>query len=1118
MELPNPASARESGALRRLVASAAFWWERIEGDYRPVATADAQTGRRALERWCAVVDGTPESHRGDRSQSAAVEPDATDLAPLARRLSWDGLDPEKIAPWLGPVELRAETPLPSWAAVLEQVFDAAAAEGDRNASTGLLDPEHPLPFEHLLLPAVSVASRRLRDQLVKGRDALLTKGAWRALERNLLSYLCELSAHAFYAELARERPAGLAFLDLALPNRSGSGETAHYKAFVARELASGLTRLAEEYPVLFRLIATAIEQWVASSAELIERLEADGDALGAVFDDGRAVGAVIDIEAGLSDRHRGGRTTAILRFASGLRAVYKPKDLAPDRLFQKLLDWCNAQPGLLSLRTTRILERQGYGWVEHIDRPPCSDREAAHRYYRRAGQLLALVYAVRGTDCHMENLLASGEHPVLVDHETLFFPLPRLLSGEQQARAAERLGSSILTTGFLPQWELNQDQVAFDTSGFGEGAGDTEWTEPCWLAINTDDMRRGRCRVEGYDAHRPWLADADGSSDGRQMLSVLDYTAELIEGFDAAFQALQGAGTELLSPGGPLAELGAVTVRFLFRRTAVYMRIHLQLRKPEYLRDGATYSIELDLLSQAFLAERERSHAWGILDAERRGLAECDVPMFFHRAEDHALHWTVSTTDGDSRTTTLPSYFERGSLERVRDGLAQLDDEDRRWQTRVLEISFFTRRARKPSDESLPAERGATPQPLSDEAALDEVDRLAEAIRATAIHENDGSVSWIGLAFAPRVELYQLENLDPQLYHGLTGIALFLAALYRVRGREDDRDLSLRAVQRTLREIADPELRERVADKLGLGGIAGIGSVVYGLVRSGVLLGDRALLDAAASFAGVVTPRRIAEDKRLDLLNGSAGTLLALLALRSALGARAPAELLERAMQCGEHLIAARRATEAGWAWPTLFARPLTGFSHGAAGIAYALLELWGASGDDRFLRAAEEGIRYEQNLFSETARNWPDLRAGDDGRARFMTSWCHGAPGIGLARLLSLPLLDTPAIRRDLEVALETTQRFGVGSIDSLCCGTCGRIDILNVAAARLERPELIEAARRMAGGVVARGRRYGGYRAFDNLPPSATPPGLFMGLAGIGYTLLRLVEPDLPSVLAMA
>ena len=112
------------------------------------------------------------------------------------------------------------------------------------------------------------------------------------------------------------------------------------------------------------------------------------------------------------------------------------------------------------------------------------------------------------------------------------------------------------------------------------------------------------------------------------------------------------------------------------------------------------------------------------------------------------------------------------------------------------------------------------------------------------------------------------------------------------------------------------------------------------------------------------------------------------------------------AVLCGEHLMEKRTHTESGYrAWRTLWAhQPLTGFAHGAAGVAYALLRLGEATGDTRFLEGAEEAIAYETAVYSATARNWPDFR---------------NVSGNRLARLATAPpasvLHDWAAYRRSI-------------------------------------------------------------------------------------------------------
>jgi lantibiotic modifying enzyme len=206
-----------------------------------------------------------------------------------------------------------------------------------------------------------------------------------------------------------------------------------------------------------------------------------------------------------------------------------------------------------------------------------------------------------------------------------------------------------------------------------------------------------------------------------------------------------------------------------------------------------------------------------------------------------------------------------------------------------------------------------------------------------------------------------------------------------------------------------------------------------------------------------------------------------------------------------------------GWRVPAAGDAPLAGFSHGAAGISWALLNLSAVTGQARFREAALNGILYERSLFSPQAGNWPDLRVLEPGLGSngFVTAWCHGAPGIGLGRLCSLPHLDDAAIRAEIDIALQTTAARGCGFNFSLCHGDLGNLELLLHAADTID-PRWREAVDQMAG-VVVEGIAREGWRC--GVPLGVETPGLMTGIAGIGYGLLRLAEPGrVPSVLTLA
>jgi lantibiotic modifying enzyme len=202
--------------------------------------------------------------------------------------------------------------------------------------------------------------------------------------------------------------------------------------------------------------------------------------------------------------------------------------------------------------------------------------------------------------------------------------------------------------------------------------------------------------------------------------------------------------------------------------------------------------------------------------------------------------------------------------------------------------------------------------------------------------------------------------------------------------------------------------------------------------------------------------------------------------------------------------------------WRHLGPQPLTGFSHGAAGFAYALAALAKSSGVEAFAAAARDCLTYERKLFSPERGNWPDLREfGMEKEPHWPCQWCHGAGGIGLARIgmqrFGAVGLDLTV---DIKAAVETVCRLGPSPIDTLCCGNFGNAELLAEAADALGQGELAVLALSRLHGVLVAAAKSGafGWDAGDD----DTNLGLFRGLAGVGYALLRRLAPEaVPNIL---
>jgi hypothetical protein len=181
----------------------------------------------------------------------------------------------------------------------------------------------------------------------------------------------------------------------------------------------GTSAAHAEGPVWSPLMAEVCARWSHQLAELVDRLHDDLAALQATFGLSGAT-RLQRIFAGLSDPHHGGRTVHILCFHSA-RVVYKPRSIEIERRALEVMGWLGEQVGH-TLRGVRTLPRPQHAWCEHVDEATPQTAAEAHALCWGAGVLAFACYLLGVTDCHVNNVRASGADLVLIDAETTLHP------------------------------------------------------------------------------------------------------------------------------------------------------------------------------------------------------------------------------------------------------------------------------------------------------------------------------------------------------------------------------------------------------------------------------------------------------------------------------------------------------------------------------------------------------------------------------------------------------------------------------------------------------------------------------------------------------------------------
>ncbi|WP_420125413.1 type 2 lanthipeptide synthetase LanM [Longimicrobium sp.] len=829
------------------------------------------------------------------------------------------------------------------------------------------------------------------------------------------------------------------------------------EAYVAWEKVERLLSEDGPYPELGRLLSVTLHR----------------DAIAALCGCTPAtLGPLTGARFGISDPHGGGRTAAVLSFGAR-RVIYKPRSVDGEagwaeiagRVVREGLGLPSYQAGVAAL--------DGYGFMEMVRDEPCKDEEGVRRCYRRYGAVIATAHALGTCDLHHENVVVTGEHPVVVDAEPLFRARLGLSPQGQDRLDFERnlsmdgleVRESVLELGLLPLTMRSplppegEERPEYEIGALCAYAGaPIRDLVPC--ARGSDDLQM---RYVDVAASRfPNLPSLAGTPRLPEA-----YVDEVVEGFEVAHAWLRARREEFTGPGGVLERMAGLRVRMLARPTMDYVSVLSRSISPEAMRSLAARvaRVEADL---GILGGTRFDTVDDLAAAEAASLLAGDIPRLELRAG--------GTRSGGAVLHVPP-------LDAARARWGGLDEVDRSLQVVCI------RERLAPRPVSAPAAEGEPGPAQLERHGVEVAGALVSASRP-----HDGAPSWVYAVYAPGVGTTMAHRDRESLYEGAAGTAVAVAEAARVAGERTWARLAVDVFQPLLHG-ATPESTRRSG---GMG--RGLGGVLYAMARVADATGEAALLDTAVRLAVEHGPALAARDALDEVLYGRAGLLLSVLALH----ARRPGERLLRVADAlaGELLRRASR-TSRGTCWPGPAGAGMPNVSHGTSGVAMALARWAAVRGDARAADAARDALRYDDAFWVAEERGWMDARLeGTDPEQLTTWAWCNGRSGALLARLAVSRALGDPFVAGCACDALHAHASDVLDEVSpGLCCGTPGVVDALLQL-----RPH--------AHGTAVDGHLQGAVRRLACDTPrsqySTLTGALFTGMAGMSFALLRAARPD--------
>ena len=760
-----------------------------------------------------------------------------------------------------------------------------------------------------------------------------------------------------------------------------------------------------------------------------------------------------------------------------------------------------------------IIDRDSHGWEQFIEFRGCETKEELHRYFYRFGVLIFSNYLLNTNDLHEENLVASGEYPIIIDLETILDNRRKSNNDSAKEEINNILHDSVLYSGLLPHFRFSNIGKGIDMSAI-KGKPNEEYPIkiPKLKDLFTSNMRfeyENPLTSQNYN-----LIEYRGAS-----VNAYHFLDDINNGFRDAYEYVLNNKELFLKYSDEFENL---QVRHLVQDTQRYsMLLHTSFH-PDFMQNGRDRQLFLCTLFQNY---RELQGSSQVVKYEIQDMLNMDIPYFYLNTSETELY----SSNGDK----IENYFSHTSMDHFKCKICKLSEEDLKTQLMYMDIvltdidEFQSNAARK----EIPKANIKNSLNDLDDIILSAIFKLADTLIERAVFNKDKTeVNWIGMTLVGDENncSWDIKPLGTYLYEGMSGLSIFFNSLYKFSKVKKYKEVGA-AIDKELFMYTDEmiERTEGLEDESG-GIFGGEASLVYTYEFLYSITKDIKYLDYAIKHVEILKKAIIIDDN-CDIIYGNAGAIIALLHLHTL---TQNDEYLDIATECGLRIVDAQEK-EGGWTGSNREV-PLAGFSHGASGIILALSELWSKVEKEVFLKSIEMGLKFENSLFVEEHANWKDERIHNGEKASdmgtFTIAWCHGAAGILLSRVklyqklindkMLLEKKDVNTIikilKKDIDVAISTVKRDGVLVNNCLCHGNLGNTEILGEYLDIFDNNEIKEHCDNLRY-ILAKNIAKGKFDCDNAYLYGYELQGFMTGLSGIGYSLLRDIDHSLPCILSL-
>lgn len=849
------------------------------------------------------------------------------------------------------------------------------------------------------------------------------------------------------------------------------------------------------FPAVFRGILRAILYCSSNFNDFYMRINKDKEVIETSLCAQVEFSQINNLKSNISDSHCKGKSVYIIDLNNGKKIIYKPHSISNEIAYQELSNYFGIQCGI-PMMTYNGVDRKEYGWTEYVAQAICSDQMELHRYYKRLGIHLFLCYLLNTSDIHAENLVAHGEHPVIVDMETLIGTATQKCSSDLNGEIHKLIRHSVLQSGILPFYIWSQEeQEGIDVSAASSRLGQTYPIKvPCIINPFRTDMKIIYKKATSCTSRNLVYLN-------NKIVLAGDFADHIVEMFQKAYK-LAMEKREILDEY--IQKFRELKIRHVMRNSQQYAMVLSSSFHPELTIDESKRHLFLYSLWQMQKCDEV------IIDSEVMELLQGDIPYFYCIAGEKDLY------NGNKKI--IKNFFKTTAIEETEKKLNMLNVSDMKRQSSYIHISLgMTKFADlKKEYDGYSDEVDCKQFTAISVKAINMALKYGEELLESAIYSNDKSdVNWIGLKLhdGHRSD-WNLKPLNMYFYEGKAGVAFYIHVLKQLSPKKYQEICEI--LDKSFFRHTDMMLKTIAVESVDTGALYGEASILLYYELCYKIDKNECYLEYCEKQVKILE-KYFHMDNKYDLLAGNAGAIILLINLYELTKNH---EHLSLAIKMGEYLLKKSSLSGGMLGWKNdINTNCLAGLSHGGSGFALSYTHLFNVTGEDKYLQVVEDILKYENSLYDEETGDWKDMREENTGDLQTNAlAWCHGSAGILLARTKMYEMLIhtnlSKIIYKDIEQGAKKIMQMGLIKGNCLCHGNFGNVSILKDYGKRLGNVEAESIANSIIKIMVNQLEK----EETNFLATSERfNPGFMVGATGVYYTLLKNIYEHLPSVLLL-